>query len=237
MKALKIKLYQNLVNYRREMSFGYVQTYPLPTPSMVRGMAHALLDLTQYRNLAISIQGRYASVVTNMQKVYKFDRARKDRPKNPYDVVIGTSEKTATHGVMFVDEIVDMKLLLHIAFDDEGLTDQLYDAVRTKTVVIGRNEDIARVDLGETKLVDISSHETDGFRLPYDTYLPPEFCKQQQLVGTYYRLPFYYEDVKSFEDKRIFSYVDTIYITKGNQIKFYNITIDSDGYIVNLMEK
>ncbi|KJU82837.1 CRISPR-associated protein Cas5 family [Candidatus Magnetobacterium bavaricum] len=233
MKALKIKLYQNLVNYRREMSFGYVQTYPLPTPSMVKGMAHALLDLTRYHNLAISIQGRYASVVTNMQRVYKFDRPN----RKPYDIIVGKAKQTAGHGIMFVDEIVDMELLLHIAFDDEDLTNQLYNAVRTKTVVLGRNEDIARVDFGETKLVDISSHETDGFRLPYDIYLPPELCKQHQLVGTYYRLPFYYEDVKSFEDKRIFSYVDTIYITKGNQIELYNITIDSDGDIVNLLAK
>jgi len=79
MKALRLKLYQNLVNYRREMSYGYVQTYPLPTPSMVRGMVHWLLGINDgYKPLKISIQGDFDSVITNMQKVYKFDRYRKE---------------------------------------------------------------------------------------------------------------------------------------------------------------
>ncbi|MBF0343463.1 MAG: CRISPR-associated protein Cas5 [Nitrospirae bacterium] len=233
MKALKIKLYQNLVNYRREMSFGYVQTYPLPTPSMVKGMAHALLDLQQYHNISISIQGRYDSVVTNMQKVYKFDIFRKERKDNPI-IYVGNARKQIITGVMFVDEIVDMELLLHIAFDDEDLTSKLYDAVRQKTVVLGRNEDIARVDFDDTKLVDTSKHEVDELTLPYDIYLSPELAKGSQLVGTYYRLPFYYETVKSFEDKRIFTYVDAVYITKDKTIGFSNITKDTDGCIVNL---
>ncbi|MGC8502600.1 CRISPR-associated protein Cas5, partial [Desulfurella sp.] len=57
MIALKLQLYQNMVNYRKENSFGYIQSYPLPTPSMVRGMAHSLLGLKEYKPLRISIQG------------------------------------------------------------------------------------------------------------------------------------------------------------------------------------
>lgn len=234
MKALRIKLYQNMVNYRRELSYGYVQTYPLPTPSMVKGMVHALLDLNNYHSLKISIQGNFASVVTNMQKVYKFDRDRASRPNNPYDVVVGDSNKTATHGVMFVDELVDIELLLHISFDEENLNEQLLDAVKQKTVVLGRNEDIALVDFEGTTLVDILSSD-DEYRLPYNIYLNPEICKSEQLEGTYYRLPFYYEPVSSFNDKRIFKYVDTVYIAKGNKIQYSAITVDSDGNIVSFL--
>lgn len=234
MRAVRIKLYQNMVNYRREMSFGYVQTYPLPTPSMVKGMAHALLDLNKYHNLKISIQGNYESVVTNMQKVYKFDRDRTLRPNNPYDVEIGNSKKTATHGVMFVDEIVDIELLLHISFDDESLNKQLLEAVMQKTVTIGRNEDIARVDFENTSLVDILS-SSDEYRLPYNIYLKPDICKTEQLEGTYYRLPFYYEPVSSFNDKRIFKYADAVYIAKGNKIQYSYITVDNDGNLVSFL--
>lgn len=234
MQAVRIKLYQNMVNYRRELSFGYVQTYPLPTPSMVKGMAHALLHLDSYHDLKLSIQGKYASVVTNMQKVYKFDRDRTSRPKNPYDVVVGNSNKTATHGVMFVDEIVDMELLLHISFDEEHLNRQLLEAIKQKTLILGRNEDIACVDFEDTSLVDILPSEGE-YRLPYNIYLKPEICRGEQLEGTYYRLPFYYESVSSFDEKRIFKYVDAVYIVTGNKIQYSDITIDSDDNLVSFL--
>jgi CRISPR-associated protein Cas5t len=234
MKAVRIKLYQNMVNYRRELSFGYVQTYPLPTPSMVKGMVHSLLNLDKYHSLRISIQGNYESVVTNMQKVYKFDRDRASRPNNPYDVVVCNSNKTATHGVMFVDEIVDMKLILHISFDDENLNRQLLEAVRQKTVILGRNEDIACVDFEGTGIAEILSSNAE-YRLPYSIYLSPELCKSEQLEGTYYRLPFYYEPVSSFNDKRIFKYTDAVYIAKGNKIQYSDITVDNDGNLVSFL--
>lgn len=235
MRAVRIKLYQNMVNYRRELSYGYVQTYPLPTPSMVKGMAHALLNLDEYHNLKISIQGSFSSVVTNMQRVYKFDRDRNVRPNNPYDVVVGNSLKTVTHGVMFVDEIVDMELILHISFvDEEELNKQLLEAVTQRTVVLGRNEDIARVDFEYTNIVDILTTKGE-FRLPYNIYLNPEICKNEQLEGTYYRLPFYYEHISSFNDKRIFKYVDAVYIAKGNKIQYSDITVDTDRNIVSFL--
>lgn len=234
MKAVRIKLYQNMVNYRRELSYGYVQTYPLPTPSMVKGMAHAILNLDSYHSLKISIQGSYASVVTNMQKVYKFDRDRASRPNNPYDLVVGNSKKTATHGVMFVDEIVDIELLLHVSFDEEYLSEQLLEAVRQKTVILGRNEDIARVDFEGTSLVDILPSD-NGYRLPYNMYLNPEICRNEQLEGTYYRLPFYYEPVSSFNDKRIFKYTDAVYIAKGNKLEDSEVLVDSDGNLVSFL--
>lgn len=234
MKAVRIKLYQNMVNYRKELSYGYVQTYPLPTPSMVRGMVHALLELDKYHNLHISIQGNYTSVVTNLQKVYKFDRDRYQRPDNPYDVIIGNSKKTATHGVMFVDEIIDMELILHISFDEKDLNEQLINAVKQKTVVLGRNEDIALVDFENTNLVDILSLN-DEYRLPYNIYLRPEICIREQLEGTYYRLPFSYQPVKSFADKRIFKYADAVYVARGNRIQYSQINIDNDGNIISFL--
>ncbi|MBC7189755.1 hypothetical protein H5U35_06035 [Candidatus Aerophobetes bacterium] len=135
---------------------------------------------------------------------------------------------------MFVDEIVDMELILHISFDDEGLNDKLLEALKQKTVILGRNEDIARVDFEDTSLVDILSF-SDEYRLPYNIYLAPELCKKEQLEGTCYRLPFYYEPVNSFTDKRIFRYVNAIYIAKGNKIQYSEINVDSDRYIVSFL--
>ncbi len=231
MEAVKITLYQNMVNYRKEMSYGYVQTYPLPTFSMVKGMAHALLDLKEFHNLKISVQGNYESVVTNMQKVYKFDRDRKSRPKNPYDVTIGESKKTATHGVMFVDQIVDINLILHICFDEPELNKKLLEAVKEKTVVLGRNEDIALVDFEKTKMVNLTETDED-YELENNIFIPEKTAKQALLSGTVHRLPFYYYPVKSFEDKRIFKFADVMYVAKDNEIREIGYLVDDDNEIV-----
>lgn len=235
MKALRLKLYQNLVNYRREMSYGYVQTYPLPTPSMVRGMAHWLLCVSDgYKPLKISIQGYFDSVTTNMQKVFKFDRYRKEN-EGRLPVIRTPSKQMLNQGVQFVDLIVNMNLLLHIAFDDSSLTEALDDAVRMKTVVLGRNEDIARVDFTETGLVDIDE-ASDEITLNYNAYLSPDLCKEEQLSGTHYRLPFYYGKVKSKEDKRIFHFTNAVFIAKGNKIENVSFMKDSKGDLVSLLE-
>jgi len=235
MKVLRLKLYQNMVNYRREMSYGYVQTYPLPTPSMVRGMAHGLLGINDgYKPLKISVQGDFNSVTTNMQKVYKFDRYRKEN-EGRLPVIHTPSKQMLNQGVQFVDLIVNMNLLLHIAFDDASLTEALNGVVRIKTVVLGRNEDIARVDFIETGLVDLEEN-SDEITLNYNAYLSPDFCSKEQLSGTHYRLPFYYDNVQSMGDKRIFHFTDAVYVAKGNKIENVSFIKDSKGDLVSLLE-
>lgn len=236
MKAVKVRLYQNMVNYRREMSYGYVQTYPLPTPSMVKGMCHSLLNLDKYYNLKISIQGDYETIIMNMQKVYKFDRDRKARPKNPYNIVVNNSSKTATHGVMFVDLIININLILHIKFDDDNLNNELFEEFQKQTIVLGRNEDIARID--DVKMLSIHEKEIDEpYSLKNNIYINPEIKKKSRLQGTNYRLPFYYEKVDSFKDKRIFKFADVSYIIKHNNSieEDTSIMLDEDNDIVSLL--
>ncbi|MBF0121194.1 MAG: CRISPR-associated protein Cas5 [Desulfobacterales bacterium] len=231
MEAVKIKLYQNMVNYKREMSYGYVQTYPLPTPSMVKGMVHDLLKLKKFHNLKISIQGNYESIVTNMQRVYKFSRDRNTCPDNPYDIIVGNSSKTATHGVMFVDLIVEMNLILHICFDEAHLNTKLLEAVKQKTVVLGRNEDIALVDFEQTKMVNLQKCDKQ-ILFNNNIFIPQEIAKEVSLYGTSYRLPFYYNPVSSFEDNRIFKFVDVMYIIKDSEIQKIDYLIDDDNETV-----
>lgn len=287
-KAVKVELYQNMVNYRREMSFGYLQTYPLPTPSMIKGMAHNLLSLKEYQPLKISIQGSYDTVITNMQRVYKFDcapdpvipknlnikanrynkyteeekeeimsyyiskkskfelkenlsedqynllfklmwKSYKDRRRynNPKIVVQKKLQTVNYPANMFVDLIVNLRLILHIKFDEDRLNDELLRALKQQLVVLGRNEDIARVD--KVKMVKVAKKEIEE-RLPLknNIYITPEYS--ENLIGTHLRLPFYYESVKSFQDKRIFRFVDVVYIDKHNRSfdEFSEIFIDDD---------
>ncbi|AEI14613.1 CRISPR-associated protein Cas5 [Flexistipes sinusarabici DSM 4947] len=238
MISLKLSLYQNMVNFRKENSFGHVQSYPLPTPSMVRGMAHQILELTKYNPLKISIQGNSDSVTVNMQKVMKFDRDPKSRPINPYIVKVGNSVKTATHGIAFVDNLINCKLIIHIAFENEELTKNLYEKVMKNTVILGRNEDIARVNFDETKLTEIS-YSDDENELPYSIYVNSEDAKKLQLSGTSFRLPFRYENVTSFSDSRIFHKVNCQFISKNTILNEYTaetFLIDEDGLFVSFLE-
>lgn len=313
MEAVKIKLYQNMVNYRREMSFGYVQSYPLPTPSMVRGMVHALIGAksgaNEYYPLKVSIQGKYSTVVTNMQKVYKFDRYRaieipisgnnairhfvksnskyefkpgkkedkgkliikkgemllkeknqlikyikdddtvKNKSVNKQDdietinsyfqisqnielrrLAVKSNDKNATlnQGIMFVDQLVDVNLILHIVFEDNKLNQRLYEAVNSSVIVLGRNEDIARVD--ECRIVQIEKCD-DEIEITNCMYIPEGICKQKQLLGlgTAYRLPFRYANVENIEDKRIFEFVNVRYIDSGKTIEVDDLFLDDEN--------
>jgi CRISPR-associated protein Cas5t len=240
MKAVKIKLYQNMVNYRREMSFGYVQTYPLPTPSMVKGMVHAILELKKYHNLKISVQGDYDTIVTNMQTMIKFDSIR-DEPKKGYidsrdriDVqsAKGKANATINKGPQYVDQIVNINLMLHIQFDEEELNYKLLKAVQEKLIILGRNEDIARVD--EVKLVDYSDYsDYEDYQIKNNIYIEKDFAKENELSGTHYRLPFYYRSVKSFKDKRIFKFVDAVYVTSGELED--DVLVDEDKDLISFL--
>lgn len=231
MKALLLKLYQNLCNYRREGSFGYIQTYPLPTPSMIRGMVHSVLHLTEYKPLEISIQGESDGVVTNIQRVYKFDRDPKSRPDNPYQVLVRESKKTATHGISFVDQHINMRLIIHIRFNEEGLLEELFKGIQQQIIIIGRNEDIARVD--EVKLVKLFEPNTRHVITKLPMYVLPNILIDY--AGTTLTLPFWYENVSSFEENRVFHFISVNYVGKGTSLRKNEILTDEDENIVCML--
>lgn len=231
MYVVKLKLYQNMVNYRKEMSYGYVQTYPLPTPSMIRGMVHSLIEAKKYYPLKISIQGNYNSIVTNMQKIFKFDR----KGRYPIPVAVNSNEynQSVNRGLMFVDQIVDINLLLHISFSDVSLNDKLVESINNSIVILGRNEDMARVD--ECKIIELQNEMGRKQRFPHNIYLPKEFCINNNLTGTVFRLPFKYNNVESFADKRIFDFVYVKYISEGREFNKEKLPVDDDGSPVALL--
>jgi len=229
MKALKLKVYQNMCNYRKENSFRYVETYPLPTPSMIRGMIHSVLGLKEYKPLLISIQGESQGIITNLQRVYKFDRDPKSRPEKPYRVIIGESEKTADHGIIFLDLHLNINLIIHIAFEheNESLLEELLKKLQSDIVIIGRNEDFALIE--HIKIVDVEESQ-DVTYTKYNMYVKEENINKSTSQFIRYRLPFWYYEVSSPKDNRVFSFVDVYYV--GKETEVMNIMYDSEGDIV-----
>lgn len=62
MKALRIRLHQTSANYRKEETVENRMTYPLPPLSTVIGALHGICGYTEYRQMDVSIQGRFASM-------------------------------------------------------------------------------------------------------------------------------------------------------------------------------
>lgn len=62
MKALRIKLHQNVAHYRKEESIDNKMTYPLPPISTVVGALHAVCGYKEYHDMDVSIQGKYGSM-------------------------------------------------------------------------------------------------------------------------------------------------------------------------------
>ncbi|WZL74333.1 type I-B CRISPR-associated protein Cas5b [Clostridiaceae bacterium 35-E11] len=72
MRAIRLKLFQNLVNYRKPTSFQLKETYPLPPYSTVSGMIHFACGFQEYKEMDISIQGKYYSKVNDLYTRYEF---------------------------------------------------------------------------------------------------------------------------------------------------------------------
>lgn len=62
MKALRIRLHQTSANYRKEETIENRMTYPLPPLSTVIGALHGICGYTEYKQMDISIQGKFAAM-------------------------------------------------------------------------------------------------------------------------------------------------------------------------------
>lgn len=101
MKALRLILHQNSANYKREETVDNKMTYPLPPISTVIGALHNACGYREYREMDISIQGRYESMHREPYTDYCFlnsvqdDRGILVKMRNG-DMLSNAFEKVAT---------------------------------------------------------------------------------------------------------------------------------------------
>lgn len=62
MKALRLILHQSSANYKREETVDNKMTYPLPPISTIIGALHNACGYQEYKEMNVSIQGRYESM-------------------------------------------------------------------------------------------------------------------------------------------------------------------------------
>ena len=184
MKAVKLKLYQNMVNYKVPTSFQLKESYPLPPYSTVIGMVHSLCDFKEYKPMKISISGNYFSKVNDLYTRYEFKNG------NPFEMgrhQLNVNGYGINRGVATAELLVDVNLTIHIIPEDqsEEFLNTIFEAFKypREYPSLGRREDIVLIkdvkiiDVEKKKLEKDLSNGEDNF-----AYIPVNFI-QEKLVN------------------------------------------------------
>ncbi|MDD4237605.1 MAG: type I-B CRISPR-associated protein Cas5b [Desulfotomaculaceae bacterium] len=248
MKAIRVRLRQDMVNYKKPTSFQLKETYPLPPYSTVIGMVHNLCGYTRYQPMQVSVQGKYFSKVNDLYTRYEFKNAMKYEAAR-HQLQVG--KYGVGQGVATAELLVDVELLLHIAPEDQSLVEEIYSAfVQPKEYPsLGRREDLATID--EVKVVNLFQKELER-QIPaykdYSAYIPYEMLQednekvklthQRQGVahpGTRYKLPKNYELVNFGSEKvpKIFRRWNKVEVVYGSATALAEETfmVDEDNLV------
>lgn len=224
MKAIRVKLYQNMVNYKKPTSFQLKETYPLPPPSTVIGMVHRLCDYKEYHPMDVSIQGKYYSKINDLYTRYEFKSGGKHE-KGRHNINVGGYGMIK--GVATAELLVDVELLLHIVPSKQEEIEEIYQAFKhpIEFPSLGRHEDLALIQ--EVKKVSIEEKylEDEVFLEPfYSAYIPEKLLKKDAmrisvdesnpvLPGTRYNLS------KDYVLENIATKANPRYIRKWNKVR------------------
>ena len=251
MKAIRLKLKQNLVNYKLPTSFQLKETYPLPPYSTIIGMIHNACNYLEYKPMQISVQGKYHSKVNDLATRYEFkngmtyDSTRHQLKVGDYGISMGVSN---------VELLSEVELLIHIVPEDQSLVEEIYNAFKTprEYISLGRREDLVVID--EVKVVEILEERVRGENLrinrDYKAYIPVQLIEKKRVLiegevdtieykGTMYNLTkdyalVNYGTTKSPKVFRKWNKVKVHYVSNVVASRRREITLDEDGYMVFL---
>lgn len=251
MKSIRLKLKQNLVNYRFPTSFQLKETYPLPPYSTVIGMVHNTCNYIEYKPMKISVQGKYHSKVNDLATRYEFKNGM-TFDATRHQIKVG--EYGISRGVSNVELLSDVELVIHIVPEDENLIEEIFNAFKTphEYISLGRREDLVVVD--EVKIVEISEEriKDENLRIDrdYRAYVPVEIIDKKkvfvegsvdtiQYKGTMYNLTKDYVSVnygsaKSPKFFRKWNKIKVHYVSNIVASRRRAITVDEDRYMVFL---
>lgn len=246
MKAIRVKLQQELVNYKKPTSFQLKETYPLPPYSTVIGMVHTLCGFNEYKDMKISIAGKFNSKVNDLYTRYEFsngmtyESARHQLKAGDYGI---------GRGVATVELLVDVELLLHIIPTDQSLIEKIEKAFKfpCEYPSLGRREDIAVikdikiVNVAEDKLKDTARIDEEySAYIPIEEYAKIKFKNRIEGVsisGTRYRLNKNYElsnlgTAKKPKIIRKWNKVEVIYGGNISVLRKRIVTMDEDENVI-----
>lgn len=231
MKAIRIEAYQNMPCYRKASSFRLRETYPLPPYSTVIGMVHRACGFAEYKEMRISVQGEYCSMVTDLYTHYEFNPVENGK-KESKDYVdrynIGYFSKDNTHhrinrGTGNHELLTDVSLLLHICPEDQTIMDILYKGLKSPSCYpsLGRWEDLIRFDSLEICEVMENIKCDASITLKRNAYIPLAFYNEDDynnVSGTRYIINKNYTITPKSRHRRWDNQIEVIYASPETKI-------------------
>ncbi len=246
--AIRVKLWQDMVNYKKPTSFQLKETYPLPPYSTVIGMIHSLCGFEEYKEMKISIQGKYFSKVNDLYTRYEFKSGMKYEASRHQLEVDGYG---ISRGISTVELLVDVNLIIHIIPEDQDLLEHIKNSFLCPVEYpsLGRREDLAVIE--EVKEVEVIEKElTKETGLPteeWTAYVPLEYIENESVVldeknevintGTKYKLTKNYELINygTKATPKIFrkwKKIDVVFSSGVYAVEDEIMTLDTDNNLI-----
>ncbi len=250
MKAIRLKIFQNLVNYKLPTSFQLKETYPLPPYSTVIGMVHNACEFTEYVPMKVSVQGKYHSKVNDLMTRYEFKPGMNfDKSRHQLNVDgfgIG-------RGVSTVELLSEVELLIHIVPENQELVEEICEKLTYphEYLSLGRREDLIVFE-ELPKIVEVEETELEedlSIKNSYSAYIPIEILKEEavkigskegvKISGTVYKLTKDYEiknygTAKSPKNFRVWNKIKVVYGSDITGLEEENVYVDEDKNLVFL---
>ena len=193
-RAIRVKCFQNLVNYKKPSSFIIKETFPLPPYSTVLGMIHAACGYTEFHPMKLCIQGTNSGTVSELYTRYSFSAGTKYE-EGRHQICVEDGEKYGIfRGIANVELVCDNDMVIHVIPEEEDF-EKVYNSLKypPRYLSLGRYEDL--LDIERVDIVNI--HQEDEVEIKRDMYIPVSYgIELGDRRGTIYNLTKEYEITK-----------------------------------------
>lgn len=161
-KAIRLKCFQNLANYRKPSSLIVKETYPLPPYSTVLGMIHAACGFREFHPMKLSIQGLNYGTVSELFTRYSFSAGTKyEEGRHQLRIQDGGKDYGVFKGIANVELVCENRMVIHIVPSEEDF-EKVYHSLKNppQYLSLGRYEDlldIQAVDIVGLKLAEAAT--------------------------------------------------------------------------------
>ena len=193
-RAIRVKCFQNLVNYKKPSSFIIKETFPLPPYSTVLGMIHAACGYTEFHPMKLCIQGTNSGTVSELYTRYSFSAGTKYE-EGRHQICVEDGEKYGIfRGIANVELVCDNDMVIHVIPEEDDF-EKVYNSLKypPRYLSLGRYEDL--LDIERVDIVNI--HQEDEVEIKRDMYIPVSYgIELGDRRGTIYNLTKEYEITK-----------------------------------------
>lgn len=194
-EAVRLRIEQDLVNYKKPMSFQLKESYPLPPYSTVIGMIHNMCRYEEYVDMQISIQGRYKSKVNDLYTRYEFKSGMNFEPARHQLNVKGLG---VCKGVATVELLSQVELMIHICPEEQNRVEEIYWAFKNpwEYPSLGRREDLAIIkEVEKTKIIKKEINDEKYMERNCYAYIPLKYYQEMDDEGVTIEYDYFGESI------------------------------------------